>query len=172
MALPIIGGGSEKDNASIGLATREGNYIPNERRLEQSPARLKEAARLWQDKYPSIKLRSLSAKYNCMGLIFASRRTWVDPKFLYDILREDEYKRIDNKNDAAMGDVVVYQNKQKKVAHVALIADVKIDVANAVKKLTLISQWGCDGEYVHLVDETPEVLFGKVAEYWTDRKLP
>lgn len=46
----------------------------------------------------------------------------------------------------------------------------KPDVRNASFEITVMSQWGADGEYIHLLDEVPDD-FGKVREFWTDRRM-
>ena len=86
----IIGQGGTTDKAYLPLATREKNPIPNEQRRELSPARLKTIDELWKRERPDAILRSSTAVYNCMGLVFASRRTWVDTSYLEMIFDEEK----------------------------------------------------------------------------------
>lgn len=89
----IIGAGGPSDRASIPLGTRRGTFIPNERRRELNPATLRASVDLWTRERPNARLRSVTAVYNCMGLVFASRRTCIDSTSLDTILREDEYQK-------------------------------------------------------------------------------
>ena len=36
--------------------------------------------------------------------------------------------------------------------------------------ITVLSQWGDDGEYIHKLTEVPNE-YGKAEEFWTDRRL-
>ena len=43
------------------------------------------------------------------------------------------------------------------------------NVRNATFEVTVISQWGADGEYIHLLNEVP-ACYGEAEEFWTDRR--
>ena len=118
--------------------------------------------------HPNACARSLSNLYNCMGMVFASRRTWIDPEHLIMILEDDEYHLVNNKSQLRPGDVVVYRDDQGQVSHVGVVAGVKVNVTKATWEVLVLSQWGADGEYFHLdYDVNPKL--GKPTEYWTDR---
>lgn len=162
----------ERGNFLVGgqlpLATRKGRTIPNDRRPEQPPARLRAARELVSRSHPNARLRSLTAVYNCMGMVFATRRTWVDPEDLQMILEDDEYRRLSDPDQVVEGDVVVYRNAQGNVAHVGLVARVNVNLSQATREITVLSQWGADGEYFHSVDDVSPYL-GAPTEYWSDR---
>lgn len=163
----LIGAGGTSDSASIQLATKRGTFIPNERRCERSPDSLKAAVEIWKEKYPNIRARSLTAVYNCVGLVFGSRRTWIDPAHLNLILIEDDYRSIEE-YEVEIGDVVIYRNGSA-YTHVGIIVNKNPNFKNASFEITVMSQWGADGEYIHLINEVPD-NFGKSKEFWTDRR--
>ncbi len=166
----IIGAGGSKDRAAIPLSTRAGRFIPNERRPEFPPARLRAAADLWKRERPDAKLRSSTSVYNCTGLVFASRRTWVDPTYLDTIFADDEYYRVTKLSEIQIGDVVVYQRKgESDPCHVAIIAEIAPKVGTASWEIKVMSKWGADGEYIHLLEDVPEI-YGEPSSYWTERR--
>jgi hypothetical protein len=164
----IIGAGSKRDREAIELATRAGTFIPNVRRREQSPARMKAAWDIWKEKHVSLVPRSHSSCYNCMGMVFASRRTWVEPDQLAMILREDGFRKIEP-SEAVRGDIVVYRDGSGGVAHVGLVLSKYADVKDASWKVEVLSQWGADGEFFHDAYDVPSLL-GTPQEYWTERR--
>ncbi|NER35601.1 MAG: hypothetical protein F6J93_16680 [Oscillatoria sp. SIO1A7] len=163
----IIDAGGAKDRASIPLATKRGNFIPNERGLYRPPEALEEAAKIWQDKYPNIRVRSLTSEYNCVGMVFGCRRTAIDIEHIGLILKEDSYRRLYSEGEVLPGDVVLYGNGDR-YTHIGTILSKEPDVKNASFKITVLSQWGFDGEYIHLLDEVPD-NYGNVKEFWTER---
>lgn len=170
MPVYIIGAGGPDDKASIHLATRRNTFIRNERRREMAPNMLKEGADLWRRERPNARLRSASAVYNCMGMVFASRRTWIDPAELDLILKEDEYRPVTELAQVEIGDIVVYRDRSDhRVTHVGIIVHAKRDVEKGAYEITVISKWGKYGEYIHLMEDVPFIL-GEPAEYWTDRR--
>lgn len=163
----IVGLGSKRDREAIELATRAGTFIPNVRRREQPPARMKAAWDLWKEKH-SIVPRSHSSSYNCMGMVFGSRRTCVEPDSLGMILREDGFRKI-SISEAVLGDIVVYRDGSGGFAHVGLVLSKSADIELASWKVEVLSQWGADGEYFHEAYDVPHLL-GKPQEYWTERR--
>ena len=150
------------------LATRKRNLIPNEQRLESAPESMNAAKAFVLQDHPDAHARSLSSVYNCMGLVFASRRTWVDPEHLPMILADDDYRQVPDEGNLQPGDVVVYRDGDGQVSHVGIVDRVRTNVTQAVWEVFVLSQWGRDGEYFHRADDVNPRL-GKPAEYWTDR---
>lgn len=166
----IIGAGGLADRASIPLGTRRGNFIPNERRLERNPAALRAAVEFWNKEQPNARLRSATSVYNCMGLIFACRRAWIDTEHLAAILTGDEYRRLAGPGETQSGDVVVYREKRgQRVCHVGVVLTVEPEINTASRRIRVMSQWGADGEYIHFIEDVPEIL-GEPVEYWTERR--
>jgi hypothetical protein len=136
-----------------------------------SPERLRSAEQLWATARPEARLRSLSSTYNCVGLVFASRRTWVDPQTLPLILGDDGYRQLPPAVRPEPGDVVIYRTTSGRVEHIGTILASEPVVETSEWRVTVISQWGADGEYVHPMHHVPLAL-GQPSEYWTERQRP
>src|SRR5689334_12284625 len=63
--------------ADLALETKRYRSIPNEPAPERPIGTLRLADQEMKKTFPRIELRSLSGTYNCVGHVFASRRTWV-----------------------------------------------------------------------------------------------
>lgn len=164
----LLNPGSQKDNASIPLATRLGNWIPNERRREHPPERLKQALADWKAAHPFIQLRSLTATYNCAGMVFANRRTVIAIQNVPPILEDDGFREI-SFTEAALGDIIVYFIAGGlEHAHVGLVARQDNLPVRQESDLTILSQWGADGEYLHRPADVPN-SYGSVRRYFSDR---
>lgn len=170
MEIPIFCRGGRKDRRSIALATRDGWRIPNELR-EPAPQRL---ARVRVEQHMkghrSVRLRSESTSYNCVGLVFANRRTCVDPEFVLQILRRDGYRPIEI-GRARRGDVVLYRAADGDLRHVGILFEREADFRTARWKIRVLSPWGFAGEFFHDLGDVPPI-FGEATEAWTDRTLP
>lgn len=153
----------------LALETRKGNQIPNDRAPERHPDSLRAAKEMHENSHSTVHARSLTGVYNCMGMVFAARRTCIDTDELPMIFNDDEYKRLDSLNDVMKGDVVVYRDDTKHVSHVGLVFDVRPDIKEGTPDITVLSQWGRNGEYFHRVDDVHPFL-GTPVEYRTDRR--
>lgn len=154
--------------AGIPLGTRKGTQIENERRSQRAPESMEAARKFVVENHGTAKMRSLSSMYNCMGMVFAARRTLVDPDQLPLILREDGYRRLRSLDEAMQGDLVVYRDDQGMYSHVAVITYMEIILPDRPRVIMVMSQWGADGEYTHAVSDVNPV-YGDPTEYWTDR---
>ena len=144
--------------------------------MESPPAIIQSAIDLFHEHHPNAILRSATAVYNCMGLAFASRRTWVAPDSLDPVLRlildEDDYRRLRNQQELEAGDLVIYRSPtEDSVSHVAVVLRIDVDFAKASRNVIVVSKWGHGGEYIHQVEDVPYLLGAPVA-YWTDRRIP
>lgn len=156
---------------SLLLQTRAKWAIPNSIRLERPAVALRAAVDLIRELFPEARLRSITATYNCVGLVVASRGTWVDPEHLAKILTDDGYRQLPRPEDAEAGDVVVYHDADGEPCHVAIVVTKNLAVAGENRDLlTVLSKWGADGEYLHDLTKLP-LLLGRPAQYWTDRRL-
>lgn len=165
--MTIIGGGRPGDRAFLSLETKKRHIIPNEQRMERASKALKASIKVWEKSRPNAHLRSITATYNCMGLVFASRRTCIDPDELRMIFEDDGYEKIPDLKDVDVGDVVVYFN-EGMVTHVGIVVGKEL-LLNLKSNIIIMSKWGADGEYLHEVSHVPD-SFGRKVEYWTDRK--
>ena len=152
------------------LATKGGTPIPNEQRPEDARVVMTDRKEQVIRGGPERRPRSLSATYNCMGMVFANRRAWIDPEHLRLILEGDGYRQVADMNELETGDVVVYRNAAGEVSHVGLVTQVRTIVKYASREVYVLSQWGAYGEYFHRADDVSPML-GKPSEYWTERTI-
>src|SRR5262249_13330028 len=101
----------------------------------------------WFSGNHQLKMRSLSSEYNCLGLVFASRRTWVDEEMLHAILNDDGFRPIEQAN-VKPGDLLVYE-KDAEFSHIGMVISHEPIVEPAGWDTLILSQWGHDGEYLH-----------------------
>lgn len=170
MAAILINPGEPGDIHSIQLMTRTRWAIPNEQRRRRAPAAM-QAARTMQLAFVEsgrAELRALDSSYNCVGLVFANRRTEVDVKHVERILIEDEYVLRQSPDHGRVGDVAVYRDVERNICHVGMVAEAHPDFLGGPTKLRILSQWGRDGEYLHDADAVPSV-YGRLTEIWTYR---
>jgi hypothetical protein len=148
------------------LAAVDGTRIHNARGLDFERAILDELERAVQaNQEPAARLlvRS-SALYNCMGLVFASRRTTISIERVREILLHDRYSKR-NFWEPQVGDVVVYTNDDEdEPVHVGFIYEKRIIVDQNDDGITVLSKWGDKGEYLHRLNDFPE---GRPTELWT-----
>lgn len=152
----------------ISLSTMRNQPIPNEQRQQRPPSSMQAAKDLLTQRQTVVN-RSLDSQYNCMGMVFASRRTWVDPVHLEMILEDDGYHQIGSAEELQVGDVVLYQDDTGSTSHVGIVSETRTNLNDASRTITVLSQWGADGEYFHEMYDVIESL-GKPSQYWTDRK--
>ena len=146
------------------LESCAGKQIPNILRTPQDPSLLNNRIKVLLADHPGVTIRSRDTTYNCLGLAFANRRTSIEPSDLRQLLADDDY-RPTTRADAMSGDLVLY-SAFGELSHVAIVthrptADPSI--------IWVMSAWGSDGEYTHVVDNVPTIL-GNATEFWTDRK--
>jgi hypothetical protein len=118
--------------------------------------------------HPSARLRSLTATYNCIGMAFANRRTWIEPTHVQMILDDDGYQEVSPK-EVMPGDIVTYRDDSGEISHVAVVVSHEADVANAGWNTTVLSQWGADGEYLHDHRDVNQKL-GKPDKFYSERR--
>jgi hypothetical protein len=157
-------------NPPLALESRARKPIRNEVRPDRPKAALDASAALFRGLFPDAILRSITATYNCVGMVVASRRTWVDTDGLIRVLQEDGYRRLADATQAELGDVVVYQDQQGEICHAGIVVRKNILVPGQQGDLlTVLSKWGADGEYIHGLSRLPALL-GTAAQFWTDRR--
>jgi len=137
--------------SELRLDTRCENQIANE--INRGPIRFGDALQV--DDFKRAHPRALhrpvgpSRKYNCHGLTFASRRTWIwQSSEIAKIIRDDDYEVVDLK-DVCPGDVAVYY-KDGDAEHSGIVVQ-KGDLGVPL----VLSKWGPCHEVVHLVWQCP-----------------
>lgn len=166
--IPIIGEGQKRDPRALELATKKGTFIPNIRQAEWLPHMLQHAVEQVKRDRPGAELRSSTATYNCVGLVFASRRTWVESDHLPMILEEDGFQKLQQEKDVRVGDLAVYEDGGSP-SHVGIVVKIEQDIAHAEFRFTVLSKWGQVGEYIHDLEDVPFTC-GEPKSFWTERK--
>lgn len=135
--------------SELNLHTRRENQVENV--IDRRPPRAGDQLLCddYRRDYPAALHRPTSAtrQYNCHGLTFASRRTWIwRPSEIRKILQEDDYERVDPEG-VLPGDIVVYVHKGD-VEHSGIV------IAKGLPPLVL-SKWGPAHEVLHRVNDCP-----------------
>ena len=168
MALLINPGGAD-DKKSIDLATSRGRRIRNWQRGEQAQDALRDAARFATEGHDGRTLRSLTARYNCIGMAFANRRTCIEPEEVPMILQDDEYSEVARPADVMPGDLVIYEKEAGEVSHVAVVVSNDPRLTDGGSVIRVLSQWGSDGEYLHDYRDVPPLL-GLPVKFYSERR--
>ena len=156
-------------SGSIPLFTWMGREIANTQDPDLPPHRAEELVRKHRQDYPFACLRrGPTGQYNCHGMTFANRRTWIgDPQDVQKFLEDDGYRQI-KASDAQEGDIVVHYDVGE-ISHTGLVISVvqedRIIGGQAVK---VLSKWAQGGEYLHAVTDRPYAE--QKLTYWTDRE--
>lgn len=163
----------ESVDESLALQTRQKRRIPNEfRALDKHPDTLAELARMFGVSHPFARLVCSSALYNCGGLVFGSRRVWIEPEEFLRILEDDGYELITD--SPSPGDIVLYGTSldPEGIAHVGVVHHAPVASSpQADHEILVRSKWGDAGEYVHEMRDVPE-QFGQPLETRRFRSCP
>ena len=113
-----------------------------------------------------VTVRSISEyPYNCVGMILANRRAWIDldSDEIESILTKDGFTKVLRK-DLAVGDVVLYE-QDNEFTHIGMVICVD---SKDVNNIWILSKWGFAGEMIHHVLDVPSG-YGLVSQYWSER---
>lgn len=168
MSIIMLGEGGRSE-PGLTIHTRKKWPIPNNLVKERPLVSQAEAVRIMREICPQAEFRSITATYNCAGMVFASRRAHVDPDHIRRILNDDGYKQI-NEKSATCGDVVLYSRDGSGIDHVGVIAHVLGDGTTGIRKTLVLSKFGDDGEYLHPLKHVP-LAYGNPTEFWSERRL-
>ena len=165
---------------SIVLQTHRGRPIENEIALEPDERLIKKyndlskEHRFWWERKPP------SGVYNCVGHVWASRRTAVyAPDIETKILRifeDDGYRVVDWPGESlAPGDLATYWESargHKGFWHVGIVSEIRQGLVGGSQPAPwILSKWDdASGEVLHYYKDcpfSPEIE----AEFWTDRPL-
>ncbi len=112
----------------------------------------------------ATELRPPTGRYNCHGLVFASRRAHIPPVGVdvdvSDLLHRDGYRPIGESQLPQVGDVVAYR-LDDEIEHTGFVSRVE-NLAN-VPVVFVWSAWGSLGEFEHRVHVSP---YKGTPEYW------
>ena len=109
--------------------------------------------------------RSSRSLYNCVGMIFCSRRGHVDIKHIDEILKQDGYNEI-SKEECVAGDLVLY-TFDGEPSHIGLVSCVAW-MQKRITRLSVLSKWGKAGEVEHDYNHVP-VHCGIPTSYFSTR---
>jgi hypothetical protein len=161
---------------SIVLQTHRSNNITNEIALEpdERRRRINEALRKqhpgWKDRKPPCGV------YNCVGHVWACRRTAVYDDLEHQVLNilvDDGYDTLDwPRETLVVGDVVTYWNSAKThkgFIHVGTVFELRYVTEGGQQIPWVLSKWDdASGEVLHHYQDCP---FSEEIEpeFWTDR---
>ena len=97
-----------------------------------------------------------TGRFNCHGLVFASRRTWIPPSNMPDsvniddLLQEDLYERVNSQPQ--VGDVAVYRGS-REIEHTGYV--VNVEILGGLETVWVWSKWGALEECVHPANTPP-----------------
>jgi hypothetical protein len=163
----ILGEGGPMDKASIALATSKNRPIPNKRMPELAPQTALAAKKLHAK--GSWQLRSRRSTYNCVGLVFANRRTFIEPEEIPMILQDDEYVEVTRDADVMPGDIVIYKNSATDdIIHIGLV--LATEGVFETRKIRVLSQFGRIGEYIHDAHDVPEPYGHPLLKFYSESR--
>lgn len=162
----IIGEGGPTDKDSIHIETSKRRRIKNVR-MQQRPEEAMIAARKIHER-PRRFVRSLVSTYNCVGMVFANRRTFIDTSEIPAILEDDEYYPVEDEAKVAVGDIVIYSKSDSSgITHIGIVVVNQMEIGR--RDLRVLSQFGRDGEYIHDLLDVPEG-YGTVVKFYSERR--
>jgi len=137
-----------------------GSMILNEQQLLPGLGVTDDAFQKWLNEFETdwvpagCRLRKPGLlRYNCHGLTFANRRSWISelseiPKILHD----DGYTQVRDE-DVLPGDIVVYYSGRGRAEHSGIV--VGRDGAQGVRIPIVLSKWAWACEVIHGVGQCP-----------------
>lgn len=112
----------------------------------------------------ATQLRPPCGRYNCHGLVLASRRAHIPPAGadvdLDDVLRRDGYRLLPTHQTPIVGDVVAYR-AHGEIEHTGYVS--RVELVGSLPVVFVWSAWGSLGEFEHPVQSSP---YRGVPEYW------
>jgi hypothetical protein len=108
--------------------------------------------------YTALPRTSPSKRYNCHGLVFASKRTNVwESKDVRTIISDDDYVKLSTIDEVMPGDYVAYIDETGDVEHSGIV--LSIEYLDPIRKRgpipKILSKWGSGKEFVHALKECP-----------------
>lgn len=148
-----LGPGQEQE---LCLQTAEGNQIPNSQLTEISMFERNQYG-FFADQYgDSVEPRTPpTPRYNCHGLSFASRRTWVTGTATIErILKDDSYAEVDVDN-VLPGDLIVYFDSETgEIQHTGIVAKLPSE-EDCLATPEIYSKWAKWAEVIHPAHQCP-----------------
>ena len=167
--IPIIGEGTTRDPNALALATKRKNDILHTTRKEQPKVQLQAGLDLVEKVHPNLLRRSVTATYNCFGMVFGSRRTWIlNGAEVEKILNDDGYVPV-SRAEVVVGDIILYRDAgTNEINHVGIVVHRQLSESGE-PDFRILSKWGAHPEYIHSEKQTM-AQFGKKIEFCSERK--
>lgn len=103
----------------------------------------------------AARLAPPTGRYNCHGLVFASRRARIPPVEtdvdIDEVLDRDGYRRVRD-GGAQVGDVVAYR-LEDEIEHTGFVS--RVERVGSAAVVFVWSAWGGLGEFEHRVQASP-----------------
>lgn len=156
----------QQPRCDIPLATRDRRPISNS--IDPDPAAESIALAMKSDHVrlsvvAADRLQPPTGRYNCHGLVFASRRANIpaagDDVDIVELLRADGYERVVGL--PRPGDVAAYVDSRGDIEHTGFVSTV--EALGSTPVVHVWSAWGGLGEFRHRVDQTP---YSRTVQYW------
>src|SRR5215472_16206137 len=153
--------------SSLSLDSSVGEPIPNDQEAPRDDAEfvrwLESFRATWEPVGCRLRPHPM-LRYNCHGLTFASRRTWIDDaRLIPRLLDEDGFDEIDAR-DAEPGDIVVYFDTRGRADHSGLVVSNPGGLALLVP--TVLSKWAKAHEVIHAANVCPYAQDGATIRYF------
>jgi hypothetical protein len=135
----------------LALQTRKGGTIENLMNPAELYAGVDLQVAALRATYPNASHRPVgpSARYNCHGLTFASRRTAIgDSGQVQRILNDDAYRKLDLGENPSPGDIAVYR-EGGDIIHSGVIVGSRDGIP------MVLGKWGDCQEVIHAVSYCP-----------------
>ena len=144
----------------IRTETSKGNGIDNEAG-ELTTDELRRVAKILE-KYPHAEARTpASSNYNCHGLTFLSRRSWlIHRRSIDQVLTDDCYEEVRH-DRLRPGDIAIYFSESGDPNHSGVVVQVNEMVAATM----ILSKWASASEVLHPLRHCPEYYGPEVRFY-------
>jgi hypothetical protein len=153
---------------TLSLETRQRNQIENYIDPVPPLAGVRLQVEAYRRQYLEAQHRPVgpSTKYNCHGLTFASRRTWIDkPGEVEKILRDDGYVEIKDFKDVLVGDIAIWRSASAtnlgEIEHSGIVVTSSVNLDGLASPPWILSKWGKCHEVVHKANDGE----------WTDHRV-
>jgi hypothetical protein len=156
----ILPANAARPGEFLALDTRQRRHIEN-RLSPQIPLKgMLDVAANNERLYSGTRLVSPSSLYNCFGLVFAARRTWIfDAEAAWRSIKDDGYATVPfSPVHWEIGDIVLYCTETDNLTHVAIIVEVVPTEGDPKRSARVVSAWGNQGEYIHWINPGNEAL--------------
>jgi hypothetical protein len=104
--------------------------------------------------------------YNCHGLVFATRRGWLNDADQVLANEGSSYLELSDFDSVHSGDIICYY-KNSSITHTGIVVDLRdlSLVQLSGTPVRVLSKWGAGGEYVHDHDKSPYGVVFKIFRY-------